>query len=271
MKKSIYILFALVAIIFTSCLKADLEELPVFEEAEILTFDLEHRYIDKNANGVESMKFKYLTKNDLVIDSLSATITLNPTVPAPSGSFTQEIRREVSLSNIAVSVRISPAATIEPLDGAPTLGVPGDYTVPRKYRVTAADDKTSRDWTINIGALPLINSYEGTYLSTGNVTHPNPAYWEWSGFEKFYSTIDENTIQGSLADNWPGGGSWKVNITINADNTLSLAAAGDSSDTLEKIPGDENSYDPATKTFVLNYRYSGSGGFRIIRETLVLK
>ena len=33
----------------------------------------------------------------------------------------------------------------------------------------------------------------------------------------------------------------------------------------------KNVYDPATKTFTLNYQYEGSGGFRVISETIKKK
>ena len=50
-------------------------------------------------------------------------------------------------SKVVIAVTISTAAVIKPIDGAPTLGVPGDWSKPNKYEVMAANgDK--KVWTI---------------------------------------------------------------------------------------------------------------------------
>ena len=49
--------------------------------------------------------------------------------------------------NVVVAVTISTAATIKPINGAPKLGVPGDWTKDNQYEVTAADG-TKKTWTI---------------------------------------------------------------------------------------------------------------------------
>lgn len=146
-----------VSLLFVSCLKSGLEDLPAFEEVEITHFNLEHRYIAKNTNGIEQLVSKTLTNGDLVIDADNGTITVNPTIPGASSNFSQEERKKITLANIVVYTKLSPAASIAPLEGAPQLGVPGDFSVPRKYKVTAADGKTTKVWTITIGNLPVIN------------------------------------------------------------------------------------------------------------------
>ena len=50
-------------------------------------------------------------------------------------------------SNVVVAVTISTAATIKPINGAPKLGVPGDWSKDNQYEVTAADG-TKKTWTI---------------------------------------------------------------------------------------------------------------------------
>ena len=65
----------------------------------------------------------------------------------PSGSVTKEMLYDMFKEQIAqdgltklwVYVSISDAATISPLDEAPRLGAPGDFSQDRFYRVTAAD------------------------------------------------------------------------------------------------------------------------------------
>lgn len=44
---------------------------------------------------------------------------------------------------------ISTAARLTPLDGAPKLGVPGDWSKPNKYLVTAASG-AQKEWTIEV-------------------------------------------------------------------------------------------------------------------------
>lgn len=65
----------------------------------------------------------------------------------PSGSVTKEQLYEMfkkyigkdGLTKLWVYVSISDAAIVSPLDGAPKLGKPGDFSQDRTYRVTAAD------------------------------------------------------------------------------------------------------------------------------------
>jgi hypothetical protein len=56
-----------------------------------------------------------------------------------------------------------------------------------------------------------------------------------------------------------------LSITVNSDNTVSLSGA---SRDVFLSAGKENKYDPATKTFTLNYYYNTSAP-RVITETLV--
>ena len=56
--------------------------------------------------------------------------------------FTKKITQD-GLSSLWVYVSISDAATVTPLDGAPKLGTPGDFSANRTYRVTAADGSYS--------------------------------------------------------------------------------------------------------------------------------
>lgn len=150
MRKILYLF--ILATLFSSCIDWGLDELPVYDEAEITDFDLEHRYVVKNENGVERMAIVALNL-EVTIDSDTKIITVNPTVPPATGDFPEEERNKVSLSNITAYTKISPAAKIQPIDGAPELGKPGDFSTEQKYNVSAADGKTSNIWTIKVNAL----------------------------------------------------------------------------------------------------------------------
>lgn len=147
------ILFAgMAACMFTSCLKSGLEDLPSFDESKITDVKFEFRYKDVNdlwIDGEPIVKFVNLTVQNKVINAETGNISCTVRVPAASGAFTETIRGQVSLTSIVGKFNISTAAVIEPVEGSPTLGIPGDFSAPRKYRVTAANG-TSQVWTIHI-------------------------------------------------------------------------------------------------------------------------
>lgn len=142
--------------LLTSCLKAGLDELPTFTDADITNIYFEYRYQDPTDlwdDGSAKVKFVNLTVAPKTIDVAAATVTVGITVPAASGSFTAAERAKVALTNIICTANISTAAKVEPLEGAPRPGTPGDFSAPRKYQVTAADGITKKTWTITITAL----------------------------------------------------------------------------------------------------------------------
>lgn len=151
-KSSLLLMFALVC---SSCLKGNLDDLPAFEEANITDVKFDFRYKDVTdvwIDGEPVVKVVTLTVGDKVINPETGTVTCTVTVPAASGSFTEEIRNTVSLTNLVGKFNLSTAAVIAPQDGAPTLGTPGDFSTTRRYVVTAANG-TKKDWTIQVTAL----------------------------------------------------------------------------------------------------------------------
>lgn len=143
------------ACLFTSCLEAGLDDLPAFEECEITDVKFEFRYEDVDdvwIDGEPIVKYVNLTVKDKVIDTEAGTVTCSLEVPAANddGPFTSTIRNTVSLSNIVGKFNLSTAASVKPLEGAPTLGIPGDFSSDRKYQVTAANGKNKKTWTIRV-------------------------------------------------------------------------------------------------------------------------
>lgn len=153
MKKYIYII-ALITfpLLFSSCLKNGLDEVEYSTECEITTVAFEHRWtIESDVEGIYTLYFKDLTVNQS-IDSENQTVTVELTVPGVDNTFTQEEREKVSLSSLACSFIVSHAASVTPLDGAPKLGVLGDYSAKSfKYRVTSASG-VYKDWTLQINS-----------------------------------------------------------------------------------------------------------------------
>lgn len=148
-------LILLLAVVCSSCLRGDLVDLPAFEDAEITDVKFDFRYkdvTDEWINGEPVVKVVGLTVENKKIDSASGTITCSLAVPAASGPFTEAIRNTVTLSSVVGKCNLSTAAVIEPNEGSPILGTPGDFTSARKYTVTAANGK-QKEWTIQVTAL----------------------------------------------------------------------------------------------------------------------
>ncbi|MDO5105023.1 hypothetical protein [Capnocytophaga sp.] len=157
MKKYVYILLALMALSTASCLKKGLEDLPEFEDNDITGVSrVEYRFISdevSNASGQNIVKFVNLpVKGTPKINNLEKTVSFEVNVPNANTSFTVAERDKVSLNNLTVIVNLSTAARIFPINDAPKLGIPGDWSKPNKYRVEAANGNNA-EWTIQITAL----------------------------------------------------------------------------------------------------------------------
>ncbi len=134
----------------TSCIDSNLEDLDTYDGAEITSlYGVFYRYTTStvmNVSGENQVKQATLSVTDRTVDSDAATLTVTC---KPSSSFPSDQLANINSTNLIVVVNISTAATIAPLDGAPALGVPGDWSKANKYRVTAADG-TTKDWTISV-------------------------------------------------------------------------------------------------------------------------
>ena len=136
---------------FGSCLKSGLDDLPAHEDADITDCYLEYRFsYTRPADQGTQVRTVRMTTVNKTIDAQASTVNVSVQTPGTDQYFTDEEKAKVSLANIAVYCYLSNTAKIEPLDGAPVLGTNGNYTSPVKYKVTAADGKTSKTWTISV-------------------------------------------------------------------------------------------------------------------------
>ncbi|MDT3401200.1 DUF5018-related domain-containing protein [Mucilaginibacter terrae] len=142
-------------LLLSSCLKSGLDELPNSDLNSISTITFEHRWIANNANGYETLcrQAMTLSNNKPGVAPLDKEIKTTITVPAandgtasaPSAynAFKTPVRNSVSRSQLYLFAVISPAAKIEPVDGAPVMGLPGDFSAGSyKYKVTSASGKS---------------------------------------------------------------------------------------------------------------------------------
>lgn len=165
MKKLLNILAGCVlASSLSSCLYHDLEDLENSSDKEMTSVDYTYRFLYNdtikkgtvNEEIVEgrvcevifSKKTEKVEENGRKGFKTTLTHNLNSIQKAgPSGSVTKEMLYETfkskitqdGLSKLWVYVSISDAAILSPLEGAPELGKPGDFSGDRLYRVTAAD------------------------------------------------------------------------------------------------------------------------------------
>ena len=146
MKKYLYLIAAMfVAVLSTSCLESGLEDLDEYSGCDITNGNVLWRwYAGGNipASGEQQVKQVQLAAARTQ-DAENCVYTIRyvtSNIPeAERGNFTE--------SKAVVAVTISTAATIKPINGAPKLGVPGDWTKDNQYEVTAADG-TKKVWTI---------------------------------------------------------------------------------------------------------------------------
>jgi len=135
----------------------------------------------------------------------------------------------------------------------------------------------SGNLNIAVIAVATKNQYDGLYNVTGFFQHPSsPRAINITGQK--VKTFNANTVTkalGDLGDNTP------INITVNADNTVTITAGPGASGSTALVanyvdptrPQYNNTYNPATKTFMLSYGYPmaspGSIPTRSITEKLV--
>lgn len=139
----------------TSCLEHGLDDLDAFDAADIENWPVAYyRYYtgDKMAaNGEQQVKQVQLTRTDGSYDFDEENVTGNPffNITVAPNNVPEAEKAKVDAKNLVVVLTISTGSTVEPIEGAPKLGVPGDWSKPNKYKITAANG-TSRIWTVTV-------------------------------------------------------------------------------------------------------------------------
>lgn len=146
--KNIHLAILLIlSLLFTSCLKSDLEDIQVYQDAEITSIRGMHYYYDTQTtpNGDVIFEKANISRADVKIDSKAGTIVIGKATPAQANitSFSPQ--------KVVMTLNISTAATIEPIEDSATLGVEADWTAGKsnKYKVTAADG-SSKVWSVTV-------------------------------------------------------------------------------------------------------------------------
>jgi hypothetical protein len=138
------------------------------------------------------------------------------------------------------------------------------YVLPLKI-TSASSGTVSGNYGMILLSVAAKNKYDGDYTSNGYFQHPVAASSRAiSNRHKTLRTVNANTVSTEIGD---VGGS--MNLVINeATNDVTIVGQISATQPLVPTPGKTNTYDPATKTFKLNYQYTGGGGFRVINEDI---
>lgn len=145
-----FIILALTSMALSSCLESDLEELDTYTGKDITgVAGVYHRYYGTDKiPGSGEVQVLQVALNYGNFEANSETGTCKFTCQIPS-NFPEPQLSHFSLSNVVVVLNISTAAVIKPIEDAPKLGVPGDWSKPNKYEVTAADG-SKKIWTCTL-------------------------------------------------------------------------------------------------------------------------
>lgn len=166
MKQTFNLLIIGVILMFTasSCLYSGLEELQNSSDKELMAVTYTYRFLyndtikkgtpneDIQTGRVCEVIFNQHSEK-IEVDGLPGfktilTFDINSIQKAgPTGCVTKEMlfndfKKSIEkdgLNKLWVYVAISNAASLSPVNGAPALGAPGDFSTDRIYRVTAAD------------------------------------------------------------------------------------------------------------------------------------
>lgn len=144
----------LLAVVATSCLEHDLEELEVFDGCDITRVDCAYRYKTGETHpgtGAEKVKQVYVTAYSRTYVTDESDPTKGVCTIRYSKNNIPAAYKEIAEKEMVVYVTISSAATMKPIGDAPELGKPADWTADHQYEVTAANGN-KKTWTIVVEA-----------------------------------------------------------------------------------------------------------------------
>jgi hypothetical protein len=142
-------LFILPLFIFNSC-RMGLDELPVFEDAKLTNFWFEHREMVTKTNP-DGSKYETVVFTDLKSACTFQIVSENENSADCKVTINKaKVTKTINLSGIVGKATISTAATISPLNSAPKLGLPGNFSGPVSYQVKAADEVSMKTYNITV-------------------------------------------------------------------------------------------------------------------------
>lgn len=196
----------------------------------------------------EAALTKYNTDNGTsyqLLPSNTYTSTLTATIAAGTNSAYVTINITSSLINPAITT----------------------YALP--LTITDGGGQQISNYKTVIFNVQAKNPYDATYTQTGSLTFPDGTGRSYTGNRtKALTTINATTVVMEAFD--LGGNGFFMYLKVNSDNTVTISPSPTSANQTIQANG-TNTYDPATKTFSLHYKYVGGTGDRVIVETLKRK
>lgn len=125
------------------------------------------------------------------------------------------------------------------------------YGIPLKITSTSVGD-ISGNFGTAIYSLVVRNGYDGVYFASGVMVHPSYG-GNYSDKEEDMVTTGANSVQFQLQTTVLFG----VYITLTVDPATNLVSLASNEVVLDPYDPAANYYDPATRTFYLDFGYSG--------------
>ncbi|PWK72980.1 uncharacterized protein DUF4361 [Mucilaginibacter oryzae] len=176
-----------------------------------------------------------------------------------------------SIPNLKVNIASGTQVAYLPISFVNTnTGLSGDKSYALPIKITdASGTEISGNYGSVVILLTIKNQYDGSYLADGSIAFPPPtAGRSWSSLKKTLKTVNPTTSKTDAAD--LGGSKFYMRLQVNADNSVTITADPSSANlTIQNNPSKgASTYDPATKTFTLHYKYVGGSGDRVIDEVI---
>jgi len=135
------LLLTVLAGAFSSCLKSGLPSARNSSLNAMYSFNYEYRWYDTSYIQPGTHQADTVITVRLVQLGNSVTISHDTvyTFPTYPGNLPAAQTPNVTLSHIWAYASIPDASVMVPLNGAPKLGTPGDFSHPVSYQITAAD------------------------------------------------------------------------------------------------------------------------------------
>lgn len=116
------------------------------------------------------------------------------------------------------------------------------------------------------------NNYDGVYNRTGTVVRQldaTPTYATSAINEADVLTTVNATTSITIASYFQNS-TLSFFVVVNADNSVTISPDPNGAVAISGVSGQPSSYNPATKTFTINYQYTNGSGFtRVFTETWV--
>lgn len=223
-------------------------------------------------NQVLNIPFVNLESGEPAPTDIHVNLVLNQDLVAaysaanPADSLTNLPSSEFNISSLKVTIPAGSRSVILPINisNAKNLDLTKKYAL--GFTIASIDEPgyVIADNLKNVlVGVAIRNQYEGDYQATGIFHHPVAGDRDIDE-EKFAQTFGPNSVIVNLGD--LGASGYQMILTVNPDNTVTIEPAG-ATPNIDQHWG-PNTYDPATKTFTLNYSYN-SAAPRIVEETIV--